>query len=243
MSVLRIAMWSGPRNISTAMMRAFENRPDCCVSDEPLYAHYLAHSGIDHPGAAEVIASGDSDWRRVTEALLGAPADDKSIWYQKHMSQHMLAHIERDFIHSLLNVFLIRDPVEVVASYLNTRSQVCADDIGSAAQAQLFDEVAERQGYAPMVIAAATFLRAPEAHLRALCAGLEIDFSPRMLSWPLGPRASDGVWAKHWYQRVWESTGFEPAPPRIYRLDQAAQRVAEQARPHYERLLQHALLA
>jgi hypothetical protein len=233
---LRIAMWSGPRNISTAMMRAWENRGDCAVSDEPMYAAYLAATGLDHPGRQEVIAAGDSDWRRVATALTGPIPGDRPLWYQKHMSHHLLPGMAHDWIHSLRNVFLIRDPAEVVSSYLKSRATVTPEDIGLLQQGQLFDELVERTGVAPPVIDAGDFLRAPEAHLRALCSWLGIGFSERMLHWPAGPRDSDGVWAPHWYDAVWRSTGFEPWQGRDVHLEGDSARVAEACRPVYERL-------
>ena len=238
---LRIAMWSGPRNISTAMMRAWENRGDCAVSDEPLYAAYLAATGIDHPGRHEIIAAGETDPERVVEALLGPPPGDAPIWYQKHMAHHLLPGMDHAWVHALTNVLLIRDPGEVVASYLKSRATVTPEDIGLPQQARLFDELAERGGTAPPVIDAADFLQAPEAYLRALCARFGIDFTDRMLAWPAGPRDSDGIWAPHWYAAVWASTGFEPWQPREVRLDGDAARVAEACRPAYARLRAHRL--
>lgn len=235
---LRIAMWSGPRNISTAMMRAWENREDCAVSDEPLYAHYLAHSGLDHPGREEVIADGETDWRKVVDALLGPAPDDAPVWYQKHMTHHLLAHIDHGWIGGLRNVLLIRDPREVVASYVKSRAHVEPDDIGLRQQIELYEELSAN-GDAPPIIDSGDFLRAPGAHLRALCDWLGIDFSERMLRWPKGPRASDGIWAPHWYAHVWESTGFEAPQPRAIELSGAAQQVVDACQPHYARL--HAL--
>ena len=233
---LRIAMWSGPRNISTAMMRAWENRGDCAVSDEPLYAHYLAHTGSDHPAREEVIAAGETDWRKVADALVGDVPGDRPIWYQKHMSHHLLPHIEHGWIHALTNVFLIRDPDEVVSSYLRTRNTVTPDDIGLPQERRLFDEIANHNGIAPPVIDADEFLRAPEAHLQALCARLGIEFTPRMLTWPAGPRASDGIWAPHWYEAVWKSTGFEAPRERDVQLAGEAARVSDACRYDYEYL-------
>ena len=236
---LRVAMWSGPRNLSTAMMRAWENRGDCAVSDEPLYAAYLAATGLDHPAREEVIAAGETDPARVIEALLGAVPGAKPVWYQKHMSHHLLPGMAHAWIHALANVLLIRDPAEVVASYVKSRATVTPEDIGLPQQALLFDELADRAGTAPPVIDAAEFLQAPEAHLRALCAWLGIDFTERMLAWPAGPRDTDGVWAPHWYDAVWRSTGFEPWRPREVRLEGEAARVADACRPAYERLHRH----
>lgn len=233
---LRIAMWSGPRNISTAMMRAWENRDDCAVSDEPLYAAYLASTGLDHPGREEVIAAGETDWRRVVANLLGPSPDGAAIWYQKHMSHHLTPGIDIEWVLALRNVFLIRDPAEVVASYLKSRATVAPDDIGLPQQARLFALLRERTGETPPVIDAGDFLRAPEAHLRALCARLGIAFTPRMLRWPAGPRASDGVWAPYWYDAVWASTGFEPWRARETALSGEAAEVAAACRPLYENL-------
>jgi hypothetical protein len=234
-------MWSGPRNISTAMMRAWENRGDCAVSDEPLYAAYLAATGLDHPARDEVIAAGETDPRRVVDALLGPVPGGAPVWYQKHMSHHVLPGMAHEWIHALTNVLLIRDPAEVVASYLKSRAMVTPEDIGLPQQARLFDELAQRNGEPPPVIDAADFLQAPEAHLRALCDRLGIGFTDRMLAWPPGPRHSDGIWAPHWYAAVWKSTGFEPWQPREVRLDGDAARVAEACRPAYERLRAHRL--
>lgn len=235
---LRIAMWSGPRNISTAMMRAWENRSDCVVSDEPLYAHYLAHTGLDHPGRDEVIADGETNWHEVVATLTGPAPGGAPVWYQKHMTHHLLPHMERGWIAQLRNVLLIRDPREVVASYLKSRATVTADDIGLPQQVALYDTLCAA-GNPPPVIDAGDFLAAPEAHLRALVALLCIDFSDRMLHWPKGPRPSDGIWAPHWYAHVWESTGFEAPMERQIELTGAGAKVAEQCLPHYQQL--HAL--
>lgn len=234
---LRIAAWSGPRNISTAMMRSWENRGDCAVSDEPLYAHYLAETGLDHPGRDDVIAAGDTDWRRVVAALTGPVPGSHPVWYQKHMTHHLLPGMDTAWVHGLANVFLIRDPALVVASYVKSRATVVAADIGLLQQAELFDAVADRLGTAPPVIDAERFLKDPRGHLERLCAQLGIAFTERMLAWPAGPRASDGVWAPHWYHAVWQSTGFEPWRERRVTLAGEAARAADACRPAYEKLL------
>ena len=237
MTALRIAMWSGPRNISTAMMRAWENRPDCAVVDEPLYAAYLAATGLEHPARDEVIAAGETDWRRVVQALTTGPVPEgRPIWYQKHMTHHLLPGMDLGWVHALTNVFLIRDPAEVVESYLKSRATVAPADIGLLQQAALYDEVARNTAPPPVVIDAGDFLRDPRAHLQALCSALGMAFSERMLHWPAGRRASDGVWAPHWYAAVWRSTGFEPWRARRPRLDASAAAVAEACRTAYERL-------
>ena len=238
---LRIAMWSGPRNISTAMMRAWENREDCVVSDEPLYAHYLAATGAEHPGRDEVIAAGETDWRKVVADLLGPVPEGKPIWYQKHMCHHLLPGMARDWIDSLTNVLLIRDPAEVVASYLRARGTVSAEEIGLPQQAELFERLSATLGSPPPVIDAGDFLADPEGHLRALCALLGIEFTPRMLHWPAGPRASDGVWAPHWYHAVWQSTGFDPPRRERAELDDSARAVVAECQDIYQRLREQRL--
>jgi hypothetical protein len=175
-----------------------------------------------------VIAAGETYWRRVVESLLGPVPNGRVPWYQKHMTHHMLPEIALDFVRELDNVFLIRDPIDVVDSYLRTRSTVTPEDIGVPQQAALFERITALTGQAPPIIDAGEFLTAPEAHLRALCSALEIAFDARMLSWPKGPRASDGIWAPHWYAQVWNSTGFEPPHPRRAALSDAAAAVAAQ---------------
>lgn len=201
-----IAMWSGPRNISTAMMRAWENRPDTRVVDEPFYAHYLAHTGIGHPMAAEIIADGEPDWRSVVDTITARPAH--GIFYQKHITTHMMPHIDLGFLAALSHVFLIRDPQAVVASYSRKREMVTAADLGYEPQWRLFDYVRKLQGEVPPVVDSALFLQDPRSQLEALCARLGIEFDAAMLQWPAGERDSDGIWHRHWYDAVKRSTGF-----------------------------------
>lgn len=239
--VVRLAMWSGPRNISTAMMRSWENRPDSIVVDEPLYAYYLAATGSEHPIRDEVIAAGESDWRAVVDQLLRPVPDDVRVFYQKHMSHHLLPDTGRDWISQLTNILLIRDPREVVASYGKIRDTVTPHDIGLPQQVELYDRLAA-DGTAPTIIDSSDFLRDPESYLRAICDQVGLEFNERMLSWPAGPRDSDGVWAPHWYDAVWQSTGFAPYKERETDLSGAAAEAAEAARPMYEYLRGHGTL-
>jgi hypothetical protein len=231
---VRLAMWSGPRNISTALMRSWENRPDCVVVDEPLYAYYLQQTRLDHPGREEVIAAGQTDWRAVVATLTGPWPHGPAVHYQKHMTHHLIPQLPRDWIRQLRNVLLIRDPAEVVASYVRSRSNVVAHDIGLVQQSEVYDLLK----HAVPVIDAADFLRDPPAYLRWLCTYAGVDFDPRMLRWPAGARPSDGVWAKYWYAAVHASTGFEPHRPRRVALEGPAREAAQQSRPHYDRLYQ-----
>ncbi|HEY8571581.1 hypothetical protein [Phenylobacterium sp.] len=238
---VRIAMWSGPRNISTAMMRAFENRPDTQVVDEPFYAAYLAQTGLDHPMREEVLASQPTDWRAVAASLTG-PCE-APVFYQKHMAHHMLPAFRLDWMDGLTHAFLIRPPEQVLASYTVKREEVALEDIGFVRQAELFDWVAERLGGPPPVVEGADVLANPRGTLSALCAELGIGFFEAMLSWPAGRRASDGVWAPAWYDAVERSTGFAAAGKvaRFEDLPDHLKPIAEAARPYYERLEKHRL--
>jgi hypothetical protein len=235
---VRIAMWSGPRNISTAMMRAFENRPDAAVVDEPFYAVYLAATGAQHPMRAEVLASQPTDWQAVVAQLMGPVPQGRRIFYQKHMTHHMLPEIGRAWTEGVRNAFLIRAPEDVLLSYAEVRGAATLEEIGVPQQLELFEREAERLGRAPAVIDSHDVLQDPRGVLGALCAALGIAFSDRMLSWPAGRRPSDGVWAPAWYAAVERSTGFSPPRERarLEDLPDDLKRVAEAARPAYERL-------
>lgn len=240
--VTRIAMWSGPRNISTAMMRSFENRPDAIVWDEPFYAAYLDMTGLDHPMREAVIADGETEWRKVVDRITGPVPDGTRLFYQKHMTHHMLPEIDRSWLSSVVNCFLIRTPESVLASYAAKRSDVTLRDIGFVEQAELFDAIADETGTAPPVIDADDVLADPRGMLSALCERCAIPFTDDMLSWPEGRRDSDGVWATHWYGAVERSTGFAPPvtrPPVV--LGDALRSIADQARPYYDRLHQSRL--
>lgn len=240
---VRIAMWSGPRNISTAMLRSFGNRPDCFVTDEPLYAYYLAASGAPHPMRDAVIASQSTDWREVVDWLTGPVAGGKPVWYQKHMTHHLLDDVGREWLDRVGNCFLLRDPRAVLASYAKKRDErVRVEDVGMVQQAAIFDEVVARNdGRIPPVIDAADVLTDARGTLTRLCEAVGIAFDEHMLAWPPGRRETDGVWAAHWYEAVERSTGFEPYRPPPASLPDELEALAEQCRPAYERLRAHAL--
>jgi hypothetical protein len=246
MEPLRVAMWSGPRNVSTAMMRAFGARADCAVSDEPFYAAYLAATGLDHPMRDEVIASQPTDWREVASAMLGPVPGGKAVWYQKHMTHHMLPDFGRDWIEGLSNAFLIRAPEAALASYARKRpGPLGLDEIGLPAQLALFERAADQLGRVPPVIDGRDVQADPRGMLSALCAALELAFDVAMLAWPPGRRDSDGVWAPAWYAEVEKSTGFAPpaVEPGFDDLPDSLKAIAEAARPLYESLARHKLAA
>lgn len=233
---MRIAMWSGPRNLSTAMMYSFAARGDCAAWDEPFYAAYLRQTGIDHPMRDEIIAAHEADAGKVASACLGPIPQGQSLFYQKHMTLHMIPQFDRSFMRGLSNVFLIRHPARVVASYAKKREGPTLMDIGFVQQAELFDEVSQWLGAAPPVIDSADIRQDPKAALTRLCAALGIPFTDRMLHWQAGPKPYDGVWAPHWYGAVHRSTGFEDPEGALPDLPEEYRRIVDQALPYYERL-------
>jgi len=230
----RIAMWSGPRNISTAMMRAFENRADCTVVDEPFYAHYLKVTGIEHPGRDEVIAAQTTEWQDVVEGLVGPVPGGRRIFYQKHMAHHMTGEIGHGWFGDVTHAFLIRSPEEMVASYALKREAVTPEDLGLDLQVSLYKEVEAMTGKAPPVINARDVLGDPEGVLSKLCDALGLEFDKAMLHWPKGRRESDGVWAKYWYHAVEASTGFKPYEVKEIALPSPLKDVAQHCRAPYD---------
>jgi hypothetical protein len=240
---IRIAMWSGPRNISTAMMRAWGNRSDTTVIDEPFYAYYLERTGKGHPGAAEVIAAGETDWSKIIRDLTKEPIPGgKRIFFQKQMTHHLLPEIDRKWLVDLTNCFLIRDPREVLLSYIKKNPGPALGDLGFVQQREIFNFVRERTHTTPPVVDARDVQQNPEPILRLLCNAIGVSFDKTMLSWPPGLRETDGIWARHWYDAVAISTSFEPYKPREGDVPDSLRQVYEQCRQCYEELYQHRLL-
>ena len=229
---IRIAMWSGPRNISTAMMRSFENRLDTTVIDEPFYGHYLDKTGLNHPGREDVIASQSTDWDEIAEMLAGPIPGGKPIWYQKHMAQHNLEKCDLAWTINVTNCFLIRDPKAVIASYGKRFPIENERLLGYAQQVQLLKLVQDYTGEIPLIMDARDILLNPEGMLREFCRRIGINFFSNMLSWPAGKRKTDGVWAPYWYNRVEESTGFKPYSEKEINLE-------DEILPVYEKCLKH----
>lgn len=237
----RIAMWSGPRNISTALMRSWGSRSDTVVVDEPLYAHYLQATGRKHPGRDEVIAQYETDWRVVVRQLTGPIPEGASIYYQKHMAHHLLPDMELDWVLALRNAFLIRDPREMLTSLVEFLPEPTLSDTGLPQQWTLFQRLQNEYNAPTPVIVARDVLEAPRAMLSALCDALGVSFRDSMLSWDPGPRDADGIWAKYWYDAVYDSTGFQPYEPKDEPVPDRLHDLHEECQTIYDKLYDHRL--
>lgn len=229
-----ICMWSGPRNLSTAMMRSFGSRADCVVLDEPFYAPFLKTSEKSHPGGDETLAAHETDPDKVA-ANCAAPIPE-AFHFQKHMPHHMLDNFPMAWTGQATHFFLLRHPQRVIASYAKSRADFEAADLGFAAQHRLWTQLGQ-----PPVIHSEAILRQPERALRALCAAINIPFDPAMLSWEPGPRDADGAWAPWWYENVWRSSGFGPPPGNLPEIARAHHPLLDACLPEYEALCANAI--
>lgn len=237
-----IAMWSGPRNISTAMMRSWENRPDTFVHDEPFYAHYLEQTGIEHPGAEEIIATYETDWRKVAETLTGTIPEGKTIYFQKHMTHHMLDNMSWEWILKLTNCFLIREPSRVLISYTKVIPNPSIEQTGLPHQVELFNYVYRHTGKIPPVLSEKDVLTNPRRALTALCEAIDLPFMDSMLSWPAGKRDTDGCWSKYWYSSVEKSTEFMPYEEYVRHVPEYLLGLLEECNALYNQMEQYRLL-
>ncbi|KGJ98013.1 hypothetical protein ND16A_0818 [Thalassotalea sp. ND16A] len=234
---IRLAMWSGPRNISTAMMRSWENRDDTQVIDEPFYAYYLAASNAVHPMTDEILSSQPNNWQDVAQQLTTS-ACTREIYYQKQMSHHMLDEVDLTWCKALQHCFLIRDPRFIINSYVKKMPSVNSENIGIKRQFKLYQQLSELTGQDIPIIDSKDVLQNPEAILTKLCQRLNIAFDQNMLAWPKGKRASDGVWAKHWYENVEASSAFAPYSLAEIKLTKAQKQLAEENDVYYQQLFQ-----
>lgn len=232
-------MWSGPRNISTAMLRSWGQRSDTVVCDEPLYAYYLERTKLDHPGATEVIEHHETDPAKVIAWLTGPLPRDRTVFYQKHMAHHLLPDLDRDWLHQLTNCFLIRDPAAMVLSLSKVLPEPRLIDTGLPQQVEIFELIRSTTSEIPPVLDSRDVLEDPAARLSALCDRVGLKFDDSMLSWPAGSRDTDGVWAKHWYASVEASTAFAPYRPKDEPLPSRLEPLVRECQPYYDRLAQH----
>jgi len=243
----RIAMWSGPRNISTALMRSWGSRSDCAVIDEPLYGHYLstldAEKRARHPAADEVMRAQATDWCKVAAELTGPVPGGRAIWYQKHMAHHLTVGMDRDWIAELTNCFLIRDPAAMITSFIKVIDNPTPADLGLPQQVELFEWLRAETGHTPVVVDSCDVLREPRAMLTRLCERVGVTFDEAMLSWAPGPREADGVWAPHWYASVYASTGFAPYSEKTEPVSDRLRGVLDECNGLYDVLARHTLIA
>ena len=233
-------MWSGPRSISTAFMRSFENRPDTFVTDEPFYTYYLQKTGIDHPFRDEVLAHGNTDWNSVVNEITGPIPEGKKIWYQKHMAQHNLPGCDIKWVEKLQNCLLIRHPREVIISYSQKYEILSIAQLGYLQQIALFNMLTD-MGIFPLVLDAEDVLKNPDQMLKLLCTKLDIPFYDKMLSWPIGKRDSDGIWGRYWYGRVEASKGFHPYIKKKGEIPSKYQDIFSACMESYQHLYSHRL--
>jgi hypothetical protein len=238
---IRIAMWSGPRNISTAMMRSWGNRADTAVIDEPFYAYYLRATGKKHPGADDVMAGGEADWRNVVDQVTGSIPNGKKIFFQKQMTHHLLPEVDRHWLSAVTNCFLIRDPAEVITSYIKKDVDLALEDLGFVQQAEIFDWVSQNTKQEAPVIDVRDVQQNPKRTLEMLCDAVGVEFDEAMLSWPPGLRETDGVWATHWYSEVARSTSFQQYRPKNEAVPERMREVHERCRECYEKLYEYRL--
>ncbi len=229
-----IAMWSGPRNLSTAMMRSFENRKDTVVFDEPFYAHYLSVTDLNHPGRDQILDFQSTNWDEVVEKCRNTSFQKESLCYQKHMAQHNLQGFDISWIKDVQNCILIRDPKYVIASYGKKLPIQDERHLGYKQQAEIIEFLEKENGITPPIIDADDILKNPEPMIKKLCKALDIIFYPSMLQWPAGTRSSDGVWGVYWYEGVYESTGFKPHTKKEVTIDQKLANVYENCKKHYD---------
>jgi len=229
-------MWSGPRNISTAMMRSFENRDDTFVIDEPFYAYYLSKTGFNHPGRKHVLESQSTKWEDIVDLITGDIPDKKKIWYQKHMVHHIVDDTNIGWVNFFNNFFLIRHPKEVIISYSKQSPIGGIKDLGYPQQINLFKKIKNLTGDYPIVINSKDFLCNPEKFLRKICEHLKINFSNKMLNWPKGSRKTDGVWSPYWYKNVIKSSSFKPYKKSNKRLPKEYISLLEECLPYYNYL-------
>ncbi len=240
---VRVAMWSGPRNISTAMMRSWGARPDTFVCDEPLYAHYLTHTGIQHPGREETLATMEHDWRKAVDWLTGTIPEGKTVFYQKQMAHHLVGDIELDWAYGLTNCFLIREPREMITSLLEFVPEPGVSNTGLDKQVEIFEMIRVETSEIPPVIDARDVLDNPRGVLSKLCERIGLPFYEEMLEWPPGPRDTDGAWAKYWYKKVEQTTSFGPYRPKPDPVPESLMPLLAECEELYERLRPYRITA
>ncbi len=233
--IKRICLWSGPRNMSTAFMYSWAQRPDTVVVDEPLYGYYLQKTGVDHPGREEIMAAMDCDRDRVVAQMTSGIYPAPLVFF-KHMAHHMV-EVDYHMMAPLHNLFFIRSPRQVLTSYAQVITHPVSEDVGIEKQYELY-RFATEKGYKTWVLDSGQLLQSPSLVLQKLCAAMEIPFYPEMLHWQPGARPEDGVWARYWYANVHRSQGFAPQKEDNRPLPPHLEPLCQKLQPVYEQLLE-----
>ena len=231
-------MWSGPRNISTALLRSFSNRDDTFVYDEPFYSYYLKETGFDHPMRDEIIDFYPTSENEVIKTIL---KDKKGIYYQKHMTHHILDKTNLEWLEKGTNCFLIRHPSKVINSYIKKNKLYSITDIGFDQMFRLFNYIKKNLSKNIIIINADTLLENPEVCIRKLCMNLNIDFSTKMMKWPKGITKDFGIWHTHWYHNIIHSTEFTPPTNLIVNVPNEYEKIYKESLAIYEHMNQFSL--
>ena len=234
MNHIRIAMWSGPRNISTALMRSFENRADTTVMDEPFYGYYLKTTKFDHPMKEQVLASQNINWDNVVDLCSNKIFKGYLIIYQKHMSHHLMMDNDLSWLNNMKNCILIRNPKYVINSYIKKYNIEDVNQLGYIQQLRIVSYIKKYNFEDPVILDASDILDNPKRALKKICKKLDISFTNQMLYWPKGSRETDGVWAKHWYKNVINSTGFIKPKEKKINIDRQLYDIYKKCMKHYE---------
>ena len=224
-----ICLWSCPRNISTALMYSFGNREDTEIYDEALYAYYLHKTGIKHPGYNEIINNMEIDCKKIINEIILSPK--KNINFHKLMT-HFLIDIDLDFLKKVSNVIFIRDPKEIINSYIKVIPNPTIEDIGIKQQFKLYNHLLESNNI-PLVLDSSILLKNPKKILTVLCNKLDISYSNKMLKWSKGPKKADGIWAKYWYKNVHKSSGFNNYEIKNIKLNSKNKKLAQDCEKYY----------
>ena len=234
----RIHLISTPRNVSTALMYSFAQRPDTVVVDEPLYAHYLVETGIDHPGREEVLQSQENDPQKVLKNVIFGTYD-KEVLFLKNMAKH-LVNLDVQFLNDLTNIIFIRNPKQILASFAKVQEKPTLQEIGTIKQLELFEQL-KKSGNQPIILDSGALLNNPKVVLSKVCEAAGIPFYEAMLSWEAGPRPEDGVWAPYWYKNVHQTTGFKVQKTSSRELPEYLKPMYQGLKPYYDQLAAYAI--
>ena len=233
-----LSLWSGPRNVSTALMYSFLQHPAIHVIDEPLYAHYLSKTSVSHPGDKEVLLTMEHDGEKVLKKIV-SETKKFQIVFLKNMAHHWIG-LDSSWLDKYDNIFLIRDPKQMLPSLVNQLPKPILRDTGLKTQVEIYDRL-QKQGKQPIIIDAKYLLKNPKKILRIVFKHLGLPFSTRMLKWPKGPKREDGIWAKYWYHNVHQSEEFTPYYAKKEPFPEHLNELLDECTPYYQYLTKRSI--